>query len=204
MNEQKLTPQEAFDNLTRALNFFKPLAYISESLKTYMDAIKEKDIVEKQLEEYRKQAEEWKKKQDEDRIKWKELEAKTIQDHINKAREATKSEEMKLTKVRENIEKERAYASEELQKLQALFMEKKQEQDAFLVKVGLDISQRKLELDNLGKVLIAKNREIEEQVQSHSLLREQLGIEKNKVEKEYMSVVEKLESIKKAALSLAQ
>ena len=203
--EQKLTPQaaqDAFDNITRALNFFKPLAYISESLSVYLQAMKEKEPLEKQLEEYRKEAEKWKKQQEKEKQEWEIRKAETIATHKQAAMAAIKYEEEILAKLKENIQKEKEMGERDLEGLKNLFLEKKHAYEGESVKIMGLLANKQRELDNLEKVKKAKEEEIQQLEISHNNLFINLTQEKEKMEAEYSKVVEKFESLKKAALAL--
>lgn len=200
--EQKLTPQEAFDNLTRALNFFKPLAFISESLSTYINSMKEKDSLEKQLEEYRKQTEEYKKQQEEDKKTWEGFRSQTIAAHKQAAQAAIAHEEVVLAKLKENIQKEREMGERDLDELSKQFIEKKHTYEGESVRIMGGLAAKQRELDNLEKVKKAKEEEIKTLEESHKKLFEELTKEREKMEGEYNKIVEKFESLKKAALAL--
>lgn len=202
--EQKLTPQEAFDNLTRALNFFKPLAFISESLSTYIHAMKEKDALEKQLAEYRKMAEEWKKQQEKDRQEWESFKIQTIASHKQAAMSAIQYEEGILAKLKESIKKEKEIGEKDLEGLRNMFLEKKHELEGESVRIMGSLAIKQRELDNLEKVKKSKEEEIKQLEISHKNLFTALTLEKEKMEEAYGKIVDKFESVKKAALALAQ
>ena len=208
-NNIKFTPQEAFDNVTRTLSFLRPLTYIQESLKAYMDSVKEKEALDQDianakasLEGLRQKAEEWRKEQDLAREQQKEIELSILNEYKAKANDAIKWEEERLVTLKKNIELERTQANKDLDKLKDIFIANKHKADEDLMKVGKDIVLRKKELDNLEVVAQAKVKELEKIEQAQSARKNAIQAEIDKVTASYNAIQAKFDAIKKAALAL--